>query len=68
MNLKRKPGPFPRNARYANTAVTGHNLLLVLPTTTSTPLRNGSVFDAFKCSFSKVGLVISSTLMSSKVR
>ena len=32
------------------------------------PLRNGSVFDAFKRIFNKVGLVILSTLTSSKVR
>ena len=32
------------------------------------PLWNGSVFDAFKRIFNKVGLVILSTLTSSKVR
>ena len=67
-NLNRNPGPFPRAARYAITAVTGHSLLFVLPTTLSMPLRNGSVFDAFKRIFNKVGLVIMSTLTSSKVR
>ena len=46
-NLKNGPASVPRIAIYAVTPATGHSVQPVLPTNTSTPLPNWSVFETF---------------------
>ena len=67
-SLKRGPWSPPLLARYASIAMTGQRSLLVRPINIEIPLRNGSVFEAFRRISITVGDVGLSRARSLNVR
>ena len=62
------PSVLPLFPKYASIAPTGHSLLPVRPTYTSTPLLNGSVFEVFSRTLSDRGFSLLSTARSLKLK